>query len=206
MRKNRFVVYGPALALSLIVAAAAAQPARAGFTITINPGSPTATASGSEWSYMAGIAPGEDRLESGDYFILYDFGGFNGVLDTPDDWDFAAELTSTPPPGVTPLLGDDPTITNVRFIYTGATTTAPDFSPFVLASTLGLESQILKNFAFENTKVSLDPLVDGTKVRGFGDIGVPGVAAVPEPGTISAALIGLLTLAGLLRRRGLGVV
>jgi hypothetical protein len=202
MAKNGFV-YGPALALAFLVAAAAAQPAHAGITLTLNAGSPISTASGSEWSYKVGIAPGEDRLETGDYFIIYDFGGFNGVLDTPDDWSFVTELTSTPPPGVIPLLGDNALITNIRFIYGGPTTTVSDFSPFVLSSTLGLESQILKNFAFENTKISLNPIVDGTKVRGFGEVAVPGVTPVPEPGTISAALVGLLTIAGLLRRRGL---
>jgi hypothetical protein len=185
-------------ALALLVFAASAPSAHAGLTITINPGSPVATASGSEWSYMAGLASGEDRLEAGDYFIIYDFGGFDGLLQTPDDWDFSAELTSSPPPGVIPPLGDDPTITNLRFTYTGATTTAADFSPFVVASTYGIQTQVLKNFAFENTKISSDPLVDGTKVRGYGDVSVPGV---PEPGTLSAAFIGLLTLAGLLRRR-----
>src|SRR5256885_16236655 len=73
-----------ALALALALAAAATTPARAGLlpvSVTITP-----EAGNFRWTYAITL-PTDVKVQSGDYFPVYDFGGLvAGAIAAPDGW------------------------------------------------------------------------------------------------------------------------
>jgi len=166
-------------------------PARAGFTITLDPGSPTG-AGPFTYAYTATIPVG-DQIGTGDFFRIYDFNGYvAGSIAAPAGWTASiASSNPTPPPNVILSHGDDPAIPNLIFTYTGAAPIigAATISGFTAQSTFGFLGAI-KDFAGRDRKA------DGSFVDSVGDVRVPG--PVPEPASVVSLLFGgaLIAVAG----------
>jgi len=187
------------IAGTLLVLGMISAPARAGFTVTLDTGSPTGSGPFT-FSYTASIPTG-DQISAGDFFRIYDFANYvTGTIAAPAGWTASiANSNPTPPPNVILSHGDDPAIPNLIFTYTGA-------SPIVgAASVSGFTAQststflgALKDFVGRDTK-STGPTA-GTPVDSIGDVRVPGIT-VPEPASVVSLLVGgvLIGFAGRLR-------
>jgi hypothetical protein len=124
------------------------------------------------------VVTGDQRVEAGDFFTIYDFSGLvpNSAM-MPPDWSFSSLLIGVTPSQTNPP--DDPMILNLTFTYTGAT---PIIGPaplgtFSAVSTFG---QLHPGyFAAEGTR---NP--GGTKVDNVGVLPVP----VPEISTFDQIL------------------
>jgi len=149
---------------------------------------------GTAYNYSLSIASGE-QINPGDFFRVYDFGSFNGVVATPAGFTFSSALTNpTPPPNVILSHGDDATIPNLTWTYTGTT---PIVGPTIVTgfSADSTSSQTtVKDFASRFTESTGQTA--GAPVDSVGSISVP--APVPEPATVGLLAAGTI---GLLARR-----
>jgi len=166
---------------TLLLLGTMSAPARAGFTISLDPGSPTG-AGPFTYSYTAELAPG-DVIGTGDFFRIYDFAGYvPGSIAAPAGWTASvANSNPTPPPNVILSHGDDAAVPNLIFTYNGAPISPASVSGFTAQSTLGFLGAI-KDFAGRLRKE------DGTPVDSVGDVRVPG--PVPEPASVVSLLFG----------------
>ncbi|PYL85907.1 MAG: hypothetical protein DMF17_07120 [Verrucomicrobia bacterium] len=124
------------------------------------------------------VVTGDQRVEAGDFFTIYDFSGL--VLNSammPPDWSFTSLLVGVTPSQTDPP--DDPMIRNLTWTYTGAT-------PIIGPAALGMFSAVSTfgqlhpgYFAAEGTLI-----FNGSKVDNVGVIPVP----VPEISTSSQIL------------------
>ena len=119
------------LILSTLLASAVAllgmNRAEAGFTVVL---SGPATGTGPFTYSYAAVINASDSVVAGNFFRIYDFGGYvPGSIAAPAGWTASvALLNPTPPPNVVLTHGDDPTISNLIFTYTGRRSTVPKYS------------------------------------------------------------------------------
>jgi hypothetical protein len=157
------------------------------------------------YEYTASLPTGH-YVEEGDFFTVYDFGGFAGGIMNPAGWSGAAALVGTTPtnPSATPNT-DNPDVTNITWTYTGATKlNAGDFpiSGFSALSTYRFAT--IGEYASQAHRVT-PPSTVGLPDSKVGPVGVPFPTGsepgdIPEP--MSMALLGSgLTALGLLRLR-----
>jgi len=160
-----------------------------------------------EFGYLVTIAPESDEVRAGDFFRIYDFAGYvPGSIIIPSGWTASVSLTDSPPPGTALLYGDDPTLVNLTFTYTGAApilggSSGQIIGPFdaeSLGASLAPPAMTSKDFVASITN-AIYPSggLNGPTFVSEGTVAVP--APVPEP-----ASLGLLTLATpllLIRRR-----
>jgi hypothetical protein len=189
--------YHAALLLGLGLSVLGAGEARASFTIKADPGSPSGTPGPYTYSFSATLAAG-DTLNTGDFFRIYDFQGFTGTETAPAGWSFSQALSNpVPPPAVVLQFGDDPTIPNLIWTYTGPSKVIDGpitIKGFSAQSELGGTSP--KNFVGRVTLTG----TSGTYNDSVGTIQVPtaGVlpppAGVPEPSSMISAGLGLALL------------
>jgi hypothetical protein len=194
--------------LTLVVAAglAAACSARADIIPTLDMVNATGGTDFS-WSYRATLTQDEDAVaggtNGGDYFTIYDFGGFvPGTNTQPAGWTFTFSLVGKSPPKVTPT--DDPLIYNLTWHYTGGpglpnSINGPlSLGLFSADSTTDLLHE--GQFAAEATK-NTGPF-SGTPVDNIGSVAVPipeTSALLPMVGVCGLGAIGLAS--SWLRRR-----
>ncbi len=151
------------------------------------------TASDLEFTYNYSLNVGSSvRIETGDFFTIYDFTGFTGEHTTPEGWTFTSEnLGLTPPqppgsmdPGV--LVNDSPDVPNLTWTYTGTEPLGP--GPLALDVIFSANSVLpegrLSFYAGRGTRFAPGTQTDGTKTANAGLTTVP----VPEP--VSMALLG----------------
>ena len=184
-----------ALCLGILPAAHASLNVDNGF----NGGSPPYTVDNggglTTFDFSASIAA-NDVISSGDFFRIYDFGGYvPGSAVAPAGWTASvANSNPTPPPNVILSYGDDPTIPNLIFTYTGpGSLNGPlTINGFTAQTSSYTGTFVLKDFASQVHSVS------GGNVAGIGAIAVaPRAVAVPEPSTLApfalagAGLLGL---------------
>jgi hypothetical protein len=182
------------VAAALVLVSMTAAPARAGFTINLDSTAPSGA--NTVFNYSAAI-DATDQIVTGDFFRIYDFNGYvAGSITAPAGWTASvANSNPTPPPDVILSHGDDGTIPNLIFTYTGAAsipgpTVITGFSATSTFPFLG----VVKDFAGRNTKNSATDTT--SKVDSTGDIRVPG--PVPEPASVVSLLLGggLIAFAG----------
>lgn len=147
------------------------------------------------YNYHFEQTPG-DVLRNGDFFTIYDIGGFVSAS-APFDFNVSVQNNglnpSTPVGGVAPAL--DSLMKNVSFIRAGGSTNAMSISGFEIISTLSGSSGMLA-FTGQNAKNQSIQLSNGSLGA------VPGPSPVPEPGTwaMLASGLGALTISRLRRR------
>lgn len=166
-----------------LIAFATMMTARADIIPTLF--SVTPTGSNFTWDYT-GIVTSNQTVNAGDYFTIYDFGGYvAGSAVAPAGWTVSVSLLGLTPSDVLPA--DDPSLFNLTWTYVGTNPIVGDSSlgaHFTAVSTF--QDPTRDNFAAQATR-SNGPQA-GTKVDNIGMIDVP----VPE----MSALLPILSVCG----------
>src|SRR5437773_379968 len=169
-----------------IVAAAVAAPAQAG----IIPASVTVTpeAGNFRWTYSI-VLPTDMKLQAGDYFTIYDFGGLiAGSNIQPSDWTFSSAKVGPVPAGLAP--NDNSAIDNLTWQYTGATIPSGQvgLGNFWAVSSVGDSTSV--DFTAQNPQASTGQL-DRNIVETLGPSppnSPPPPSGVPEPATLALGI------------------
>jgi hypothetical protein len=179
------------------VLAAATGPAQA----EIIPATVTTAPDGGyvRWTYSV-VLPTDMKLQSGNYFTIYDITGLvPGTIQAPPNWTATTALTTTPPAGLHPH--DDPTLPDVTFTYNGPVipTGQVGLGNFWFDSTSGFSTSV--DFTAQNPQASTGN-IDRNIVSTVGPAQHEGFAT-PEPTTMALAGLGLplVGAARLLRRK-----
>jgi len=147
---------------------------------------------------------GDERIKTGDYFVIYDFDGFQSVTSTGDGrFSFTGSQNVGPyPPGgpssgaVTPASSkDDGAFPNLVFTYNGATTIdgPTDFGDFLV--TTNFIGQKTGRFGAEvHLQLDDSPSQDEGNLRTPKDL-------TPEAGSLALLLPGLVPVGMAFRRR-----
>jgi len=188
--------------LAVAVAAAAfTAPTQAG----IIPASVTVTpeAGNFRWTYSV-VLPTDMKLQAGDYFTIYDFGGLvPGTNSQPTDWSYSSMKTGPIPSGLAPT--DSALVDNLTWTYNGATIPSGQvgLGNFWAVSTVGDSTTVA--FTAQNPQSStgqIDRNIVDTLAPAPPAPVIP-VTGVPEPTTMVMAALGLplLGAARMVRRR-----
>ncbi len=162
-------------------------------------GAPTSTAGGWQFSYQANFSDGEG-VKNGSTFVIFDFAGYvpGSVFSPYADLVASSELLSAGLP-TSPDFTDDPTISNLRFTYTGASLLNLSNASFSGLNAVSVLSGIAQDGFGAVTVKSSGPLL-GSKVYSAGLVSVP--SGIPEPAAWGMMLAGFgLTGAAMRRRR-----
>jgi hypothetical protein len=162
-------------------------------------GAPTSTAGGWQFSYQANFSDGEG-VKNGSTFVIFDFAGYvpGSVFSPYADLVASSEMLSAGLP-TSPDFTDDPTISNLRFTYTGASLLNLSNASFSGLNAVSVLSGIAQDGFGAVTVKSSGPLL-GSKVYSAGLVSVP--SGIPEPAAWGMMLAGFgLTGAAMRRRR-----
>jgi len=190
------------LAAIALMLALSAAPAYAALSVNLGSLSPP-NPSGAEYGYSIDMAPFSDEIVAGDFFRIYDFAGYvPGSIFAPSGWTGSVSLVDPPPPGITLLHGDDPTLENLTFTYTGsapivAGSSGLEIGLFQALSTIGPADGALKDFVWSITNAEAFNGVNGTKFVSEGAVTVP----APEPATMGVFALAIPIM--LVRRRAI---
>jgi hypothetical protein len=178
---------------AVAIAAGITSSAQAGLLptqVTVTP-----EAGNYRWTYAI-VLPTDMKLQSGNYFTIYDFAGYvPGGESAPAGWTLTSSNTGTTPAQLLP--GDDPTVPNLTWTYTGATQFGQvGLGNFWAISTLGQKAE--DSFTALTNRAS-DGLADSNVTTTDVPTGSTNPPGVPEPTTLALAGLGL-PLVGLARR------
>ena len=149
------------------------------------------------WTYAV-VLPTDMKLQSGDYFTIYDFGGLvPGTVAAPAGWSFSTPNSGPTPDRLNPQ--DDPNSPNLSFVYNGETQVGQvGLGNFWAYSTF--QDSSTSFFTATNPRFS-DGLIDKNITETVVPVGtvMPPTPGVPEPTTLALAGLGL-PIVGLVRR------
>jgi hypothetical protein len=181
-----------------VVAVAIAAPVRAGLlpvSVSIQP-----EAGNFRWTYSV-VLPTDMKLQAGDYFTIYDFGGYvdgsaNLTSAFPDDSASGFWSVSTANVGPTPAMlnpEDDAGVSNITWTYNGPTIPSGKVTLGNFAATSIYEDTQSSFFTATNPR-AVDGVVDSNiteTITPLGDDDTPPPPGVPEPTTLALAGLGL---------------
>jgi len=184
-------------AAAVVAVGVSAAPAKAGLfpvSVSIQP-----EAGNFRWTYNV-VLPTNMKLQSGDYFTIYDFGGYvpgSASLTSPfpdasvlANWSVTSSLLGKSPGRVNP--NDDPNVPNVTWTYNGPDLTNPtggSLGNFSAASTFqDSQGSFFTGINHRDTG-EMDQNVTET-ISPTGQINPP-TPGVPEPATLALAGLGL---------------
>jgi hypothetical protein len=166
-----------------LIAFATMMTARADIIPTLF--STTPNGSNFTWDYN-GIVTANQTVTTGDFFTIYDFGGYvAGSATAPAGWTVSVQLVGITPSDVNPV--DNPSLFNLTWKYIGTTPIVGDSSlngQFTADSTF--KDPTRANFTAQATRSN--GAQAGTKVDNIGMVDVP----VPE----MSALLPILSVCG----------
>ena len=166
----------------------------------------TEISEGCQFSYNV-IIPSGSKVKTGDYFTIYDFHGYiAGSAFAPVDWSISEQMTGITPGGVDPgaFSGDDPTVINLTFEYTGAPELIGEVNPVGGVGAFGADSVFcnvtgLGTYSSESHKHNPGKPDDDTIQKNAGFVVTPN--AVPEASTLMILLPGLVPLGYAIKKR-----
>ena len=184
------------IAVGLVAAGvlAAAAPAEAGLLpvrVSVIP-----EGESFRWTYAI-VLPTDSMLRPGDYFTIYDFGGYMaGTNAQPADWAFSSSDTGPTPPRVLP--DDSSALPNLTWTYTGPVLSAGQTGLGNFWN-LSLYQDSTDSFFTASTHRTSDGRPDTNITSTTVPVPVGPSPGVPEPATLALAALGL-PLVGLARR------
>ena len=185
------------IALALVAAGtlAGAAPARAGLLpvrVSVTP-----DGGNFRWTYAI-VLPTDSQLQSGDYFTIFDFGGYMpGTSAQPVGWSFATSATGPIPDWLLP--DDSAGLPNLTWSYTGPTINAGQTGLGNFWN-MSLYQDSTDSFFTASTHRTSDGRVDNNITPTTVPVPVAPPAGVPEPATLALAGLGL-PLVGVARLR-----
>ena len=175
--------------LALLIALLVAAPSQAGLLpvrVSVTP-----EGDNFRWTYAILLQDGS-QLQVGDYFTIYDFGGY--LPDTnvqPDGWEFSSANLGTTPDRLNP--DDDAALPNLTFTYTGETIDGWDgLGNFWVLSEY--QDPADEHFTAQTHRTE-DGLPDSNITETLVPVPVGPQPTVPEPATLALAGLGLPFLA-----------
>jgi hypothetical protein len=179
---------------------AAATPARAGLI----PAGVTVSADSGNFRFTYNVLlPSDYKIQSGDYFTIYDFNGLiGGSNQQPAGWTFSSALLGPVPHGVVPT--DSSSVPNLTWTYNGPTITG-DANLGNFSALSSLSGKIYGDFASRDHEVN-----NGRSVSNITTTSIPSpnsdtdnvVSHTPEPSSIALLALGVPVM-GLWRWRRL---